>query len=71
LHAAFSLLENAIPNIYNYLEDEQIPNSTNRIENYFTHLKDKLRIQEELRFEAKKNFIKWYLYLKNNLDRFF
>ena len=71
LHAAFSLLENAIPNMFNYLDDEQIPNTTNRIENYFTHLKDKLRIHRGLRFEAKKNFIKWYLYMKNNPDRFF
>lgn len=71
LHDAFSLLENAIPNMFNYLDDEQIPNTTNRIENYFTHLKDKLRIHRGLRFEAKKNFIKWYLYMKNNPDRFF
>lgn len=71
LHAAFSLLENAIPNMFNYLDDEQIPNTTNRIENYFMHLKDKLRIHRGLRFEAKKNFIKWYLYMKNNPDRFF
>lgn len=71
LHAAFSLLENAIPNMFNYLDDEQIPNTTNRIENYFTHLKDNLRIHRGLRFEAKKNFIKWYLYMKNNPDRFF
>ena len=71
LHAAFSLLENAIPNMFNYLDDKQIPNTTNRIENYFTHLKDKLRIHRGLRFEAKKNFIKWYLYMKNNPDRFF
>ena len=71
LHVAFSLLENAIPNMFNYLDDEQIPNTTNRIENYFTHLKDKLRIHRGLRFEAKKNFIKWYLYMKNNPDRFF
>ena len=71
LHAAFSLLENAIPNMFNYLDDEQIPNTTNRIENYFTHLMDKLRIHRGLRFEAKKNFIKWYLYMKNNPDRFF
>ena len=71
LHAALSLLENAIPNMFNYLDDEQIPNTTNRIENYFTHLKDKLRIHRGLRFEAKKNFIKWYLYMKNNPDSFF
>jgi hypothetical protein len=40
--------------MFNYLDDEQIPNTTNRIVNYFTHLKDKLRIHRGLRFEAKK-----------------
>jgi hypothetical protein len=71
LHAAFSLIENAIPNMFNYLDDNEIPYTTNRIENYFTHLKDKLSVHRGLRFEAKKNFIKWYLYMKNNPDRFF
>jgi transposase-like protein len=66
LHAATTLLLNAIPNLFAYLDDPEIPNTTNRLENYFTHLKEKLTLHRGLRFEAKKNFIKWYLHFKNN-----
>ncbi len=66
LHAAYSLILNAIPNMFHYLNDEQIPYTTNRIENYFGHLKDKLTLHRGLRMTAKRNFIKWYLHFKNN-----
>lgn len=66
LHAASSLLINAIPDMFHYLDDPEIPYTTNRLENYFTHLKEKLTLHRGLRFESKKNFIKWYLHFKNN-----
>lgn len=66
LHATCSLLINAIPDMFRYLDDPEIPNTTNRLESYFAHLKEKLTLHRGLRFEAKKNFIKWYLYFKNN-----
>ncbi len=66
LHAACSLIINAIPDMFSYLDDTEIPYTTNRLENYFTHLKEKLTLHRGLRFEAKKNFIKWYLHFKNN-----
>lgn len=66
LHAACTLLITALPDMFHYLDDAAIPNTTNRLENYFAHLKDKLTLHRGLRFEAKKNFIKWYLHFKNN-----
>jgi transposase-like protein len=69
LHTACSLLINAIPNMFCYLNDSEIPYSTNRIESYFTHLKEKLTLHRGLRFEAKKSFIKWYLHLKNKVSK--
>jgi hypothetical protein len=66
LHAAYALILNAIPHMFHYLNDEQIPYTTNRIENYFGHLKDKLTLHRGLRMAAKRNFIKWYLHFKNN-----
>lgn len=66
LHAACNLIIKAIPNMFNYLDDPEIPYTTNRIENYFAHLKEKLTLHRGLRFEAKKNFIKWYLHFINN-----
>ena len=69
LHQATTHLINAIPNLFSYLNDEQIPSSTNQIEGYFAHLKEKLTLHRGLRFEAKKSFIKWYLHFKNQEKR--
>lgn len=66
LHAAWSLIIRAMPDMFHYLDDPQIPYTTNRLENYFAHLKEKLTLHRGLRFESKKNFIKWYLHFKNN-----
>jgi hypothetical protein len=66
LHAAYILILKAIPNMFHYLNDEQIPATTNRLENYFGHLKEKLTLHRGLRIQAKRNFIKWYLHFKNN-----
>ena len=68
LHAAYILILKAIPNMFHYLNDDQIPATTNRLENYFGHLKEKLTLHRGLRIQAKRNFIKWYLHFKNNLE---
>lgn len=66
LHQAYTLIYSAIPNMFHYLDDPQIPYTTNRLESYFKHLKEKLLLHSGLRLEAKRNFIKWYLHFKNN-----
>lgn len=66
LHQTTSLIIKAIPNMFHYLDDPQIPNTTNRLESFFGHLKQKLEIHRGLRPKAKRNFIKWYLYFKNH-----
>jgi hypothetical protein len=65
LHAAYSLIVKAIPNMFCYLDDNEIPNTTNRLESYFKHLKEKLTLHSGLRIDSKRNFIKWYLHFKN------
>ena len=65
LHMACSHLINAIPHMFCYLNDPEIPYSTNQLEGYFTHLKEKLTLHRGLRFESKRNFIKWYIHFKN------
>ncbi|MEJ7683884.1 MAG: hypothetical protein WKG06_39705 [Segetibacter sp.] len=65
LHAAYILILKAIPDMFHYLNDCEIPPTTNRLENYFTLLKDKLRLHRGLRLVAKRNFINWYLHFKN------
>ena len=66
LHQTTSLIIKAIPNMFHYLDDPQIPYTTNRLESFFGHLKEKLEIHRGLRPQAKRNFIKWYLHFKNN-----
>ena len=61
-----TLLVKAVPNMFHYLDDPSIPYTTNRLESFFGHLKDKLTLHRGLRPKAKGNFIKWYLYFKNS-----
>ena len=42
LHAACSLLLNAMPDMFHFLDDKEIPRTSNSLENYFKHLKEKL-----------------------------
>jgi Transposase, Mutator family len=66
LHQAYTLISNALPHLFTYLNDPEIPATTNRLESFFKHLKEKLLLHSGLRLEAKRNFIKWYLHFKNN-----
>ena len=66
LYRAYTHLHEAIPNLFCYLNDSEIPATSNRLESFFKHLKEKLLLHSGLRLEAKRNFIKWYLHFKNN-----
>ncbi len=65
LRAACSHIINAIPHLFAYINDCEIPKTTNELEGYFTHLKEKLTLHKGLRFDKRKNFLKWYIYFKN------
>jgi YHS domain-containing protein len=67
LHLACTHLINAIPYMFAYLNDKEIPYSSNELEGYFTHLKEKVTLHRGLSFENKKNFIKWYIHFKNEM----
>lgn len=69
LHLATMHIINALPYMFAYLTDPEIPYTTNRLENYFTHLKEKLTLHRGLRNSSKRNFIKWYIYLKNRQSK--
>ncbi len=65
VHSAYRLIKNAAPYLFAYLDDGQIPNTTNKLEGHFAHLKEKLTLHHGLRTAARKAFIKWYLHFKN------
>lgn len=62
---AFVLIKNALPNMFTYLFNRNIPKSTNGLESFFGHLKSHVLIHRGLTLEHRKNFIKWYIFFKN------
>lgn len=59
-----SLIQNALPNMFHYLDDPDIPKSSNGLESRFSYMKNDLRIHRGLSEENRKNFLLWYVYFK-------
>lgn len=59
-----SLIKNALPDMFHYLDDPKIPKSTNGLETRFSFLKNNLKIHRGLTKKNRKNFIIWYNYFK-------
>lgn len=62
---SFMSIKRALPNVFHYLDNPKIPKSTNAVESFFGHLKGHLNIHRGLSYEHRKQYLKWYLYLKN------
>jgi len=67
---AFIHIKRALPNMFHYLDNADIPKSTNALESFFWHLKQNIAIHRGLSKGHYKNYIKWYLYFKSNENRF-
>lgn len=65
LRRSFFTVKRALPNMFCYLENPNIPKSTNGIESYFGHLKNHLDLHRGLTKQNRINFIKWYIYFRN------
>jgi hypothetical protein len=63
LMARRSLLK-ALPNLFHFLQDRRIPNSTNALEGYFARLKEKYRRHRGMDLKNRHAFFQWYFYLK-------
>ncbi|MBI5538892.1 MAG: transposase [Bacteroidia bacterium] len=61
-----SLIKNALPNMFHYLDNPHIPKSTNCLETRFSYLKNNLKIHRGLSKKSRQNFILWYNYFKYN-----
>jgi len=66
---SFMTIKKALPDMFQYLENPKIPKSTNGLESFFGHLKGNLNIHRGLSYKHRKQFIQWYLFLKNQRDR--
>lgn len=60
-----SLLIHALPDMFYYLTDRSIASTTNRLEGYFSQLKQSYRRHNGLSKEHRKNYLTWYVYFKN------
>lgn len=62
---AFMTIKRALPNMFHYLDNTNIPKSSNSIESFFGHLKGHLNIHRGLSYKHRKQYIMWYLFFKN------
>jgi hypothetical protein len=66
LRRSYYTMKKALPNMFQYLSNHQIPHTTNSIEGYFSHLKNHLDLHRGLSIEHRISFIKWYIYMSNS-----
>ncbi|MGL5891086.1 MAG: IS256 family transposase, variant Zn-binding type [Bacteroidia bacterium] len=65
LRRSYFTIKRALPNMFHYLNNPQIPSTTNGIEGFFSHLKNHLDLHRGLTVKHRIDFIKWYVYLSN------
>lgn len=65
LRRSYQTIKRALPNMFHYIENSAIPNTTNGIEGYFSHLKNHLDLHRGLTIKNRMNFIKWYIHFSN------
>ena len=66
IRRSYLTIKRALPNMFHYLANPAIPNTTNGIEGYFSHLKNHLDLHRGLTLQHRIDFIKWYVYLSND-----
>jgi len=64
LKRARSMLLNALPNAFHYLQDVRIAKTTNLAEGYFSFMKTRYRDHRGLSSLKRKAFFDWFFYLK-------
>ena len=60
-----SLIIHALPDMFHYLEDSNISPTTNKLEGYFSRLKNIYRQHRGLSKNHRNNYFQWYIYFKN------
>lgn len=60
-----ALITNAQINMWHYKQDENIAPTNNKLEGYFSELKQKYRTHKGLKKEHREAYLNWYIYYKN------
>lgn len=62
---ARSMLIRALPDMFHYLDDSNIPKTTNGLEGYFSRLKQNYRNHRGLQPKKRANYFEWFFILKS------
>lgn len=65
LKRTITLIHNALPNMFHYLMDPQIPSTSNALEGFFSRLKNAYHQHRGLLHINKIRFLKWFCYFEN------
>ena len=68
LKKAVSLIDNALSNMFYYLDDSSVHKTSNALEGYFSRLKADYRRHRGLTQENKIQYLRWYCHYKNGLN---
>ena len=61
---ARSMLLKALPDLFHFLVNKSVPNSTNPLEGYFARLKEKYRCHRGLAPNNRQAYFQWYFHLQ-------
>lgn len=65
LKRTIALIDNAVPDMFHYLMDSNIPKTSNMLEGFYSRLKLAYRFHRGLSQRHKIQFLKWYCYFEN------
>lgn len=65
LKRTVALIDNALPNMFHFIKDRKIANTTNLLENFYSQLKHQYQRHRGLSRNHKIAFLYWYCYFKN------
>ena len=66
LKRTMGLINNALPDMFHYLKDKDIPATTNSLESFYSRLKSDYRRHRGLSQKNKISYLKWYCHFKNS-----
>lgn len=65
LKRAMALITNALPNMFHYVEDNNIPSSSNMLEGFFSQIKHQYMRHRGLTQKNKISYLLWFCYFTN------
>jgi hypothetical protein len=65
LKRTVTLIKNALPDMFHYLDDSNIPATTNALEGFYSRLKSDYQRHRGLSAQHRINYLSWYCFFKN------